>query len=134
MTDGGWSKRLENGRAAAGATMTTLSTSAQEAAQIARARIGSTYGQARNRAASFANDGKALAQDGAALGARVAASGRSALDRAMLSSRDLIAERPVTAVVAGLTAGIVLGFLANRLAQQRKEQREFDENDDFIGG
>lgn len=134
MSTNNWSKRIDDGRASAQAKITSLSSSAQEAAQAARARIGSTYGHARNRAVGFATDGRALAQDGAAIGAAVADKGRKAMDRAMLSSRGLIAERPVTAVIAGLAAGILVGFLANRAAENRKARRALDIDDEFVGG
>lgn len=134
MTEPAFKDRLTHGRDIAQATIHNLSHSARQAAATAKGRIDATYGQARGRMTSIAADGRALAEDGAAMGQRAVASGRNALDRAALSSRDLIAERPVTAVVAGLAAGVVLGFLANRLAQHRAARAQSDADDEFIGG
>lgn len=135
MTEPALKGRLAHGRDVAQSTIHTLSQSARDVATSARNRIDATYDQARGRVTSIAADGRALAQDGAAMGQKAVKTGRNAVDRAMLSSRDLIAERPVTAVVAGLTAGLVLGFLANRLAQHRKAQAERDaEEEEFTGG
>lgn len=134
MTQAGWNERLAQGRAAAQTRVEALSASARDAAAVARARVGSTYSHARNRAATLASEGRALAGEGAAISSKAAKKGRTVVDRAMVHSRDLIAERPVSAVIIGLTAGVVLGFLADRIAHNRAAQRALEADDEFTGG
>lgn len=119
-----WKERMASGRDAArdgaAALSASMSESARETTTAARERLNAAYGSARDKFSDFAQDNRAVA------------TGRKAVDRALLSSRDLIAERPVTAVVAGLAAGVVLGFLANHLTRSRRETAEAEE--EFIGG
>ena len=128
MADLNWKERI----ASAQSSVDALSHSARETAAAARTRIGATYGSARGRVAELAQDGRSIASTSAEISGKAIASGRKAMDKALVQSRDLIAERPVTAVVVGLTAGVVLGYLANRLTQARREKTEIDE--DFTGG
>ncbi len=116
MADQDWKSRISDGRDAAQAGVDALSSSAREAVATARDRIGSTYGAARNRADSFAQTSRDLARTGLEAGTQVARSSKAAADKAAFSARGLVAERPLTAIAAGIAAGIVLGFLANRLA------------------
>lgn len=111
------------------ASIETLSASAREAAAAARVRIGETYGQARGKVVDIADSGRAIAQSGIAAGSRAAGQSRTALDKAVFSTRDLVAERPLTAVAAGIAAGIVLGFLANQLGKARVPKEDIDESD-----
>lgn len=111
------------------ASIDSLSASAREAAAAARARIGETYGQARGKVVDIAGSGRDLAQTGIAAGTRAAERSRSAIDKAVFSTRDLVAERPLTAVAAGIAAGVVLGFLANQLSKPKPEADEIDDSD-----
>jgi ElaB/YqjD/DUF883 family membrane-anchored ribosome-binding protein len=131
MDDQNWKSRIANGRETAQAAVDTLSTSAREAAATARARIGSTYGQARNRVNELSVDGRDLASTSLEIGSRAAKRSKSAVDKALFQSRDLIAERPLAAVAIGVTAGVVLGFLANRLAKTRVEQADDADDEQF---
>ncbi|MEK6542166.1 MAG: hypothetical protein AABZ45_08620 [Pseudomonadota bacterium] len=128
MADLNWKERI----AGAQSNVDALSASARETAAAARARVGASYGEARERMAGLAQDGRAIASSSAEIGGRAVATGRKAMDKALLQSRDLIAERPVTAVVVGLAAGVVLGYLANRLTKTRRSEPQTD--DEFIGG
>lgn len=141
MSELNWKSRIANGRDAAKDTAGQLSASAREAAATARARINSTYGTARERAGDLAErasewtaEGRELAATGIERGAKVAAKGRKAMDKAIFSTRDLVAERPLTAVAVGITAGIVLGFLANQLGKSRSAASEDEVEDDEIYG
>ena len=107
----------------------SLSSGAREAAAAARARIGETYGHARGKVVDIAGSGRELAQSGIAAGTKAAERSRGAIDKAIFSARDLVAERPLTAVAAGITAGIVLGFLANQLGKARRHAEAIDESD-----
>lgn len=109
--------------------MESLSASAREAAATARARIGETYGQARGKVVDIAGSGRDLAQSGVEAGTRAAERSRTAIDKAVFSTRDLVAERPLTAIAAGIAAGVVLGFLANQLAKTKQQDDEIDESD-----
>jgi ElaB/YqjD/DUF883 family membrane-anchored ribosome-binding protein len=111
------------------ASMESLSASAREAAATARARIGETYGQARGKVVDIAGSGRDLAQSGVAAGTRAAERSRTAIDKAVFSTRDLVAERPLTAIAAGIAAGVVLGFLANQLGKPKQRDDEIDESD-----
>lgn len=111
------------------ASMESLSASAREAAATARARIGETYGQARGKVVDIAGSGRDLAQSGVEAGTRAAERSRTAIDKAVFSTRDLVAERPLTAIAAGIAAGVVLGFLANQLAKTKQQDDEIDESD-----
>jgi ElaB/YqjD/DUF883 family membrane-anchored ribosome-binding protein len=111
------------------ASIEALSASAREAAATARARIGETYGQARGKVVDIADSGRDLAQSGMAAGTRAAERSRSAIDKAVFSTRDLVAERPLTAIAAGIAAGVVLGFLANQLGKPKQQDDEIDESD-----
>ena len=140
MSDLNWKSRIANGRDAAQATVEQLSASAREAAATARSRIGSTYGAARERAGDLAEragdltaDGRELAATGLERGAKVAAQGKKAVDKALFSTRDLVAERPLTSVAIGVTAGIVLGFLANRLGKPAAAPEAEVEDDEIYG-
>lgn len=106
-----------------------LSASAREAAAAARTRIGETYGQARGKVVDIAGSGRDLAQSGVAAGSRAAERSRSAIDKVVFSTRDLVAERPLTAIAAGIAAGVVLGFLANQLSKPKQQDDEIDESD-----
>jgi|CXWL01.1.fsa_nt_gi ElaB/YqjD/DUF883 family membrane-anchored ribosome-binding protein len=128
MADLNWKERI----AGAQSSVDALSASARETAAAARARVGASYGEARERMAGLAHDGRAIASSSAEISGRAVATGRKAMDKALVQSRDLIAERPITAVVIGLTAGVVLGYLANRLAKSRRTETQTD--DEFIGG
>jgi ElaB/YqjD/DUF883 family membrane-anchored ribosome-binding protein len=137
MSELNWKSRLANGRDAAKDSVGHLSASARETAATARSRIESTYGAARERAGDLAEraqeltaDGRELATAGLERGAQVAAKGRKAVDKAIFSTRDLVAERPLTAIAVGITAGIVLGFLANQLGKSRTAAVEVDEDED----
>lgn len=110
-------------------SLDALSASAREAAAAARTRIGETYGQARGKVVDIAGSGREIAQSGLAAGTRAAERSRTAIDKAVFSTRDLVAERPLTAVAAGIAAGVVLGFLANQLAKSRHETDTIDESD-----
>lgn len=135
MSEQSWREKMASGRSAASSTAAALSSSAREAAAAARARIGDTYGTARDRAASLASDSRELAHKGSeagrAIGAQAASTSRKVVDRAMVESRGLIAERPLTAIAVGVTAGIVLGLLANHLAGTRKAQADDDDEIDY---
>lgn len=131
MDDQNWKSRISNGRDTAQAAVDTLSNSAREVAATARARIGSTYGQARNRVNELSVDGRDLANTSLEIGSRAAKRSKSAVDKALFQSRDLIAERPLAAVAIGVTAGVVLGFLANRLAKTRVEQAQDADDEEF---
>ena len=140
MSDLNWKSRIANGRDAAQATVEQLSASAREAAATARSRIGSTYGAARERAGDLAEragdltaDGRELAATGLERGAKVAAQGKKAVDKALFSTRDLVAERPLTSVAIGVTAGIVLGFLAHRLGKPAAAPEAEVEDDEIYG-
>jgi ElaB/YqjD/DUF883 family membrane-anchored ribosome-binding protein len=126
MADQDWKSRLGEGRDTARAAVDALSHSAREAAETARARIGATYGNARSRVDALAEDGRDIAATGLELGSRAAARGKTVVDKAIFSSRGLVAERPLTAVAIGITAGVVLGFLANRLATSKPASGEDD--------
>lgn len=128
MADLSWKDRITKAQGSVDA----LSVSARETAVAARTRIGETYGSARERLNDLAKDGRSIAADSAEIGGRAVATGRKAVDRALVQSRDLIAERPVAAVVIGLTAGVVLGYFANRLTQARRAEAEAEE--EFTGG
>ncbi|MEQ1510521.1 MAG: hypothetical protein ABL909_09015 [Sphingopyxis sp.] len=128
MADLDWKDRI----AKAQDRVETLSTSARDTADAARARIGTTYSNARDRLTGLAQDSRSIAATSAEISGKAIASGRKTVDRAMVQSRDLIAERPIAAVAIGLTAGVVLGYFANRLAQSRRAQSEAD--DEFTGG
>lgn len=137
MSDLNLKSRIANGRDAAKDAVGQLSASARETAATARSRIGSTYGAARERAGDLAEraqdltaEGRELAVTGIERGAQVAAKGRKAVDKAIFSTRDLVAERPLTAIAVGITAGVVLGFLANQLGKSRAAAVEVDEDDD----
>ena len=132
MSELDWKSRIANGRDAAQATVDSLSASAREAAAAARSRIGSTYGVARERANDLGAEGRELASSGIEMSSKAAAKGRKAMDKALFSSRDLIAERPLTAVVVGIAAGTILGFLANRLT--RSAPPVVEEDDDELYG
>ncbi|MEQ1725915.1 MAG: hypothetical protein ABL882_08315 [Sphingopyxis sp.] len=128
MADLNWKERIADAQGG----VETLSASARETAAAAGARIGASYGNARERLSDMARGGRSIAAGSAEISGRAVATGRKAMDRALVQSRDLIAERPVTAVVAGLAAGVVLGYLANRLAGARRTKSEAD--NEFIGG
>ena len=115
MTDIDWKSRIADSRDAAQAGVDSLSSSAREAVATARERIGSTYGAARQRADVLADTSRDLAKTGIETGTRLAVRGKDAAEKAAFSARGLVAERPLTAVAAGIAAGVVLGFLANRL-------------------
>lgn len=141
MSELNWKSRLANGRDAAKESVGQLSASARETAATARSRIGSTYGAARERAGDLAEraqdltaEGRELAVTGLERGALVAAKGRKAVDKAIFSTRDLVADRPLTAVAVGITAGIVLGFLANQLGKSRAAAETDEDDDDQIYG
>lgn len=129
MSELNWKSRIADGRDAAQATVDSLSASAREAAAAARSRIGSTYGVARERANDLTAEGRELASSGIELSSKAAAKGRKAMDKALFSSRDLIAERPITAVVVGIAAGTILGFLANRLTRSAPPIAEEDDEE-----
>jgi ElaB/YqjD/DUF883 family membrane-anchored ribosome-binding protein len=140
MSELNWKSRLATGRDAAKDTVDQLSASAREAAATAKTRINTTYGAARDRAGDLAEraqeltaDGRELAVTGMERGAKAAAKGRKAVDKAIFSTRDLVAERPLTAVAVGITAGIVLGFLANQLGKSRAASEDVAEDDDVYG-
>lgn len=140
MSELNWKSRIATGRDAAKDTVEQLSASAREAAATARSRINTTYGAARGRAGDLAEraqeltaDGRELAATGIERGAQVAAKGRKAVDKAIFSTRDLVAERPLTAVAVGITAGVVLGFLANQLSKSRTTSEPQDEDEDIYG-
>lgn len=140
MSELNWKSRLATGRDAAKDTVDQLSASAREAAATAKTRINTTYGAARDRAGDLAEraqeltaDGRELAVTGMERGAKAAAKGRKAVDKAIFSTRDLVAERPLTAVAVGITAGIVLGFLANQLGKARAAAEEPAEDEDIYG-
>lgn len=134
MSDLNWKSRIANGRDSAQATVDALSASAREAAETARSRIGSTYGAARDKAGELSVEGRDLAATGIELGTKAAEKGRKAIDKAVFSSRDLIAERPLTAVVVGIAAGTVIGFIANRLARSSAQPAADVEDDEVFGG
>lgn len=140
MPEQDWTSRLASGRDAAKDKVDQLSASAREAAATARSRINSTYGAARERANDLAGragdltaEGRELAASGIERGAKVAAQGRKAVDKAVFSARDLVAERPLTAVAVGITAGIVLGFLANQLGKSRATDTSEEDDEDIYG-
>lgn len=140
MSELNWKSRIASGRDAAKDTVDQISASAREAAATARSRINSTYGAARDRASDLAEragdltaEGRELAATGIERGAKVAAKGRKAVDKAIFSTRDLVAERPLTAVAVGITAGIVLGFLANQLSKSRTASEAEADDEDIYG-
>lgn len=100
MTDINWKDRLESQRDNAAETIASLAASA------------------RQKLEDINIDGRQIAQTGIERGAAVAKQGRKALDKAVFSSRGLIAERPLTAIAIGIVAGGILGVLANRLARR----------------
>ncbi|MEQ1688672.1 MAG: hypothetical protein ABL874_08870 [Sphingopyxis sp.] len=128
MADLNWKERMSGAQN----SVEALSASARETAAAAQARISATYGTARGRMSDLAKGGRSIAAGGTEISGRAVASGRKAVGRALVQSRDLIAERPVTAVIIGLSAGVVLGYLANRLAGARRARAETD--DEFTGG
>lgn len=111
-----------------------LTSGARDTAGEARQRMGQVYGQVRAKATDAAVNGRSLANDFADAGgqqaAHVVATSRKAIDRATLASRGLIAERPITAVIAGIAAGAVLGFLANRLGKANGRPADDVDHDD----
>ena len=116
-----------------GALGTGIGSGARDTADEARARIGQVYGQTRARAADVATNTRSviddLAETGGQQAAQLVATSRRAVGRATLASRGLIAERPLVAVLAGVTAGVVLGFLANRLARPSVDDAAADDAD-----
>lgn len=121
MTDTDWKSRIADSRDAAQAGVESLSASAREAVATARDRIGSTYGAARQRGGEIADTSRDLAKTGIETGTRLAVRGKDVAEKAAFSARGLVAERPLTAVAAGIAAGVVLGFLANRLSSGTSE-------------
>ncbi len=125
-----------------------LRATAKDTVIDARARLGGALEQAvsttRSHAADAAAIGRDRAADLAALGrdraADLAASttqqarklgqkSRKAADRAALASRDLVSDRPLTAVLIGIAAGAVIGAVANHLLSRQPEAE--DDGDDF---
>ena len=131
MADYNWKSRLHDSRDIAQASVDSLSSSAREAVATARDRIGSTYGVARQRADALAGGGRDLARTGLETGTRIATRGKDVAEKAAFSARGLVAERPLTAIAAGVVAGVVLGFLANRLANAGSIEPEPVEDDEI---
>lgn len=164
MSNTGWKARVDDGREAAETTLSNLSSNARDAAEFARLhvanaydnardrvgdaydnarhrtsdvvdaareRLSGTYDDVRDRASQYSHQ---IAERGSELGARAAEQGKKALDRAKVSSRDTIADRPLTVVAAGLVAGVALGFIANQMLQRRRTAEIEAQEDDFTGG
>ena len=131
MADIDWKSRIADSRDAAQAGVDSLSASAREAVATARDRIGSTYGAARQRADVLADSGRDLARTGIETGTRLASRGKDAAEKAAFSARGLVAERPLTAIAAGVAAGVLLGFLANRLTGGGSNEPEPVEDDEI---
>lgn len=130
MVDTAWKRRIGEGRDMARSGIDNLSTSAREVADAAQRRLNSTYGTARERAAEWGDDGRELASAGIEYGKRAAERSRGAMDRLLVDSRSLIAERPMAAVAAGIAAGVALGYLANRLAKRAAQSPYVEDRDD----
>lgn len=139
-----WKDRARAGRETARTALEPLSNSAREAAQGASERIGDAYAHARGRAAGLISEGRDRADDWAEMGASQAGAlavagrdlgeealrkGRKLAERAAVSSRSFVSDRPLTAVAAAIVGGVVLGALANRLAQSRSVDEEEYEPD-----
>lgn len=129
MADIDWKSRITDSRDAAQASVDSLSASAREAVATARDRIGSTYGAARQRGGEIADTSRELAKTGLATGTRLAAQGKDVAGKAAFSARGLVAERPLTAIAAGIAAGLVLGVLANRLASGTSEPEPVEDEE-----
>ena len=113
MTDINWKDRLENQRDTASAT------------------IASFKEGARKKLDELGIDGRQIAQAGLERSSAVAKQSKKAIDKAVFSSRGLIAERPLTAIAVGVVSGVVLGLLANRVARKTADTTVPDEDDDY---